>query len=63
MQKNGSRSKKDVVLEYLSYMCKSKSVRSLLGVEQKPKRIEEAHSETRKLHRDLDSISMKTIHQ
>jgi len=44
-------------------MCKSKSGRSLLGVEQKPKRIEEAHSETRKLHRDLDSISMKTIHQ
>lgn len=29
--------------------------RSLLRVEHKPKRIEEAHSETRKLHCDLDS--------
>jgi hypothetical protein len=32
----------------LSYMCKSKSGLFLPGVEHKPKRIEEAHSGTRK---------------
>lgn len=42
-------------------MCKSKSGGSLLGVEHKPKRIEEDQSGTRKLHRDLDSD--ETIHQ
>jgi hypothetical protein len=44
-------------------MCKSKSGRSLLRVEKKPKRIEKVHSETRKLHCDWASISMKAIHQ
>lgn len=40
--------------KHLSYMCKSKSGRSLPGVEHKPKRIKETRSRTRKLHRDLD---------
>lgn len=40
-------------------MRKEKSGRPLPGVEHKPKRLEEAHSGTRKLHRDLDWISMK----
>ena len=34
-------------------MCKSKSGRSLLRVEKKPKRIEKVHSETRKLKETL----------
>ena len=38
---------------------KIKSGESLLGVEYKPKKMEEAHSETRKCHRDLNLISMK----
>ena len=45
--------------DHLSYMCKLRSGRSLPGVEHKPKRIEEAHSGTRKWHRNLDWISMK----
>lgn len=40
-------------------MCKSKSGVSLPGVEHKPKKMKEAHSGTRKYHRDLDWISMK----
>lgn len=48
-----------MVLGHLSYMYKSKSGGSLLGVEHKPKKIEEAQSGTRKLHRDLNYISMK----
>lgn len=40
-------------------MCKSKSGGYLPGVEHKPKKIKEAHLRTRKLHRDLDWISMK----
>jgi len=40
-------------------MCKSKSGRSLLGVEHKPKRIKEAHSGTRECYRDLNWIPMK----
>lgn len=40
-------------------MCKSKSGRSLPGVEHKPKKIEATRSGTRKRHRDLDWISMK----
>lgn len=59
MNKKGSRSKKKWYWDHLSYMCKEKSGRPLPGVEHKPKRLEEAHSGTRKLHRDLDWISMK----
>ena len=40
-------------------MCKSKSIGSLPGVEHKPKKFKKAHLERRKLHRDLDRISMK----
>ncbi len=42
-------------------MCKWNSDRSFPGVEHEPKRIEKAHSETRKLHRDLNVD--ETIHQ
>ena len=60
-KKKRSHSKKKGYWDHLSYMCKSNSGRSLPGVEHKPKRVEEAHSGTRKLHRDLDLD--ETIHQ
>lgn len=61
--KKKSRSKKKWCWDHLSYMCKSNSGRSLPGVEPKPKkkRVEETHSGTRKLHRDLDFD--EAIHQ
>jgi len=42
-------------------MCKYNSDRSLPGVEHQPKRIERAHSGTRKSHRDLNLDEI--IHQ
>jgi len=59
LKKKGSCSKKTRYWGHLPYMCKSKSGRSLLGVEHKPKRIKEAHSGTRECYRDLNWIPMK----
>lgn len=45
IKKGVSHSKKETwYWGHLSYMCKSKSGESLLGVEPKPKKMEEAHS-------------------
>ena len=53
MIKNEKKKTKTWYWGHLSYMCKSKSGGSLLGVEHKPKKMEEAHSGTRKWHRDF----------
>jgi hypothetical protein len=53
LRKNEKKKTKTWYWGHLSYMCKSKSGGSLLGVEHKPKKMEEAHSGTRKWHRDF----------
>lgn len=55
------KKKKKWYWNHLTYMRKWNSGKSSPGVEQEPKRIERAHSGTRKLHRNLNFD--ETIHQ
>lgn len=58
-KKKQSCSKMTRYWRHLSYMCKLKSDRSLIGIEHKPKKIEKIHSRTRKYHGGLNWIPMK----